>query len=144
MVLPSASFIRQIPAQFPLAVALVSLGIQDFGPAHQDVDLLPQIVLGPEHAFVAHGLALGGMGLHLGAIQRHMAQAHHPRLRAQPEHLNKQTLEGIEVATAELTDPAADRPSAPEARSSQQAHAISCLRHAGLWPGQRQETMPTP
>jgi len=84
----------EITAQLPLAVALVLLGIQDFGPAHQGVDLLLQFLLRPEHPLVAHGLALGGIGLHLGAIQRHMAQAHYPV---------------IEVAAPELTDAAVIR-----------------------------------
>jgi hypothetical protein len=84
----------EITAQLPLAVALVLLGIQDFGPAHQGVDLLLQLLLRPEHPLVAHGLVLGGIGLHLGAIQRHMAQAHYP---------------GIEVAAPELTDAAVIR-----------------------------------
>jgi hypothetical protein len=35
-----------------------------------------------------------------------MAQAHHPLLLAQPKDLHKQALEGIEVAAAELADPA--------------------------------------
>ncbi len=55
---------------------------------------------------MAHGLVLGGIGLNLGAIERHMAQADNPRLLAQPQDLHKQTLEGIEVAAPELTDTA--------------------------------------
>jgi len=35
-----------------------------------------------------------------------MAQAHHVGLLAQPEDLNEQTLEGVEITAAELTDPA--------------------------------------
>jgi len=58
---------------------------------------------------VAHGLVLGGIGLHLGAVQGHMAKAHHPRFLAQPQDLNKQTLEGIEIAPTEVTDPAVIR-----------------------------------
>jgi hypothetical protein len=80
----------EITAQLPLAVALVLLGIQDFGPAHQGVDLLLQFLLRPEHPLVAHGLVLGGIGLHLGAIQRHMAQAHYPGLLAEAQDLNEQ------------------------------------------------------
>ena len=72
-------------------------------------DLLFQLLLGPEHPLVAHGFAPGGVGLHLGPIQGHMAQAHHPGLLAQPQDLNKQILEGIEVAAPELTDPAVVR-----------------------------------
>ncbi len=55
---------------------------------------------------MAHRLVFGGIGLDLGAIQSHVAQAHQARLLAQPQHLHKQALEGIEVAAAELADPA--------------------------------------
>ena len=58
---------------------------------------------------MAHRLVLAGIGFHLGAIQGHMPQAHHPCLLAQPQDLNKQTLEGIKVAAPELTDPAVVR-----------------------------------
>lgn len=51
-------------------------------------------------------LVLGCIVMNLGAVQRHMAQAHHPRLLAQPQNLHEHTLEGIEVAAAELTDAA--------------------------------------
>jgi hypothetical protein len=56
-----------------------------------------------------HGLVLAGIGLDLGAIQRPMAQAHHAGLLAQAQDLNEHTLEGIEVAAPELTDPAVVR-----------------------------------
>ena len=61
---------------------------------------------GPEHALVAHGLVFGSIGLDLGAVQCHMAQAHHAGLLAQPQDLDEQALEGIEVAAPELADPA--------------------------------------
>ena len=108
-VLPPPQFIRQITAQLPLAVALVLLGIQDFGPAHQGVDLLLQFLLCSEHPLVAHGLVLGGIGLHLGAIQRHMTQAHHPCFLAEAQDLNKQALECIKVAAPKITDTAVVR-----------------------------------
>jgi len=67
--------------------------------------------------FVAHGLVLAGIGLNLGAVKRHMAQAHHPGLLAQPQDLNVATgfraavqiLESTEVAAPELADPAVVR-----------------------------------
>ena len=58
---------------------------------------------------MAHGLVLTGIGLDLGAIQRHMAQAHHPRLLAEAQHLDKQLLQCFQVAAAELTDAAVVR-----------------------------------
>ena len=50
-----------------------------------------------------------GIGLNLGAIQCHMAQAHHAGNLAEPQDLNKQTLERIKVAAAKITDPAVVR-----------------------------------
>ncbi len=66
---------------------------------------------------MAHGLVLTGIGLNLGAnrlaeacgYERYVAQAHHAGLVAQPQDLNEQTLEGIEVAAPELADPAVVR-----------------------------------
>ena len=58
---------------------------------------------------MAHGLVLAGIGLHLGAIQRHKAQAHHAGFLAEPQDLHKQITERLEVAAAELTDPAVVR-----------------------------------
>ena len=51
-------------------------------------------------------MMFGGIGLRLGAIKGHKAQAHDPRLLAEPQDLNKQTAEGIEVAEARVADPA--------------------------------------
>ena len=50
----------------------------------------PPLGLGFEHPLMAHGLVLGSMGLDLGAIQGHVAQAHQARLLAEPQHLHKQ------------------------------------------------------
>jgi hypothetical protein len=58
---------------------------------------------------MAHGLVLGGIGLDLGAIQCHMAQAHHAGLLAEPQDLHEKLAEGVQVPAAELTDPAVVR-----------------------------------
>ena len=55
---------------------------------------------------MTHGFVLAGIGFHLGAIQSHMPKAHHAGLLAQPQDLNKQTFEGIQIAAPELGDPA--------------------------------------
>ena len=55
---------------------------------------------------MAHGVVLAGIGLQLGSIQSHVAQAHQPRLLTQPEHLNKQPTQDSEVAATEIADPA--------------------------------------
>ena len=58
---------------------------------------------------MGHCFVFGGIGLHLGAIQCHMAQAHHAGLLAEAQDLHKQPTERLEVAAAELTDPAVIR-----------------------------------
>jgi hypothetical protein len=78
---------------------------KDLGPAHQLLDLLLQLRLGFEHPLVAHRFVLRGIGLHLGAFQRHMAQAHHAALLAEAQDLHKQLAQGLKVAAAELIDP---------------------------------------
>ena len=108
-VLAATQFIRKITSAVVLAVTAIVLGVQDFGLAHQGINLLRQLLFGPQHPLVAHGLVLAGVGFDLGAIQCHMAQADHASLLAQPQGLNKQTLEGVKVAATELADPAVVR-----------------------------------
>jgi hypothetical protein len=103
-VLSPLQLLGKITAQLPLAVLAVLLGIQDLDLAQQLPDLLLQLGLGLEHPLVAHGLVLTGIGLHLGAIQRHKPQAHHAGFLAEPQDLHKQITERLKVATAELTD----------------------------------------
>jgi hypothetical protein len=54
---------------------------------------------------MTHRFVLAGIALHLGTIQGHMAQAHHPSLLAQPQDLHEQIAQRIEVAAPEFTDP---------------------------------------
>lgn len=105
-VLSPPQFARQLTAAIALAVMAILLGIQDLGLVHQGVDLLLQLLLSVEHPLVARGRMLPGIGLHLGPVQRHMAQAHHVGLLAQPQDLSQQILEGVKLASAELADPA--------------------------------------
>ena len=107
-VLAAAQFIGEITAAVGLALTAILLGIEDFGLAHQGVDLLRQLLLGPEHPLMAHGLVLAGIGFDLGAIQGHMPQAHHPCFLAQPQNLNEQPFEGNQIAAPEIADPADD------------------------------------
>ena len=83
-------FSRQITAQLPLAVALVYLRIQDFGSAHQGVDLLLQLLLGPEHPLMAHGLVLGGIGLNLMCHPAPHGPGSPSRPSAEAQDLNEQ------------------------------------------------------
>ena len=57
----------------------------------------------------AHGIVLGGLGLHLGAVQSYMAEAHHAGLLAQAQNLPEQMTQRVEVAAPELTDAAVIR-----------------------------------
>jgi hypothetical protein len=98
--------LRQLTAALALAVLAILLGVEDLGLPHQGIDFLLQLLLSPEHPLMTHGFVLGGIGLHLGAIQRHMAQAHHPGLLTQAEDRNEHTLKGIEVTAAEVADSA--------------------------------------
>ncbi|QPN66572.1 hypothetical protein [Synechococcus sp. CBW1006] len=50
--------IGQLTAAIALAGTTIFLGIEDFGLAHQGVELLLELLLGPEHALVAHGFVL--------------------------------------------------------------------------------------
>jgi len=52
---------------------------------------------------------LGGIGLNLGAIEGHMAQAHHAGLLTEAEDLNEQVFQRIKVAAPEFTDAAVVR-----------------------------------
>ena len=80
---------------------------------------------------MAHGFALGGIGLHLGAIQGDMTQAHHPRLLAQPQNLNKQILESVEIPAPELTDAAVVRLLIPSQHSEGQVLVAGPFNLAG-------------
>ena len=71
----------------------------------QLLDLLLQLRLGFEYPLVAHSIVLGGIGLHLGAVQRHMAQADHAGRLAEAQDLNEQLAQGLKIAAPELTDP---------------------------------------
>ena len=104
LVLAAPQLLGQITAQLDFAVLAVFLHIKDLGPAHQLLDLLLKLRLGFEHPLLAHRFVLGGIGLHLGAVQRHMAQAHHAGRLTEPQDLHKQLARGLKVAAAELTD----------------------------------------
>jgi len=60
-----------------------------------------ELVLGVAHPRIAHRLVLRGGGLHLGAVQRHVAQFHQPRGLAQPQALDEQPGQRRQVALAE-------------------------------------------
>jgi hypothetical protein len=58
----------------------IVLGIDDLGLAQQRSHLSLELPFAFEHALMAHGLVLTGIGFHLGAIQCNLPQAHQPGL----------------------------------------------------------------
>jgi hypothetical protein len=49
---------------------------------------------------MADGFVPGGIGLHLGAVQSNIAEAHHAGLLAQAQNLQEQITQRVEVAAA--------------------------------------------
>jgi hypothetical protein len=58
---------------------------------------------------MTHRFVMGGIGLHLGAIECHMAQAHHANFLAEPQDLHKQAAQSIEFLAPEFTNTAVVR-----------------------------------
>ena len=80
---------------------------------------------------MADGLVLGGIGLHLGAIERYMPQAHHPRFLEEAQDLDKQPLVGIKVAALEHTDAAVVRLQVESQHPEGQILEVGLLKLAG-------------
>jgi hypothetical protein len=80
---------RQVTATAGLAIAPICLGVEEFGLAHQGVDLQRQLLFGPEHPLVTQVHVLADFGFHLGAMKGHVPKAHHAGLLAQPQYLNE-------------------------------------------------------
>jgi len=89
-ILAELQFLGQLVTALAFAVTRVFLRVDQLSLAQQRCDLHLQLGLGFEHPLMAHGLVFGSIGLDLGAIQCHVAQAHQARLLAQPQHLHKQ------------------------------------------------------
>jgi hypothetical protein len=108
-ILAALHFLGQLIAALALAVAHVFLGVDHLGLAQQRCNLRLQLGLGIENSLTAQCLMFGGIGLDLGAIEGHVAQAHQARLLTQPQHLHKLARQCIEMNEAEITDPAVVR-----------------------------------
>jgi hypothetical protein len=80
-----------------------SAGVGLVRGAEQVLHLLRQLRLLLLHPLVAHRLVLGGVGLHLGPVQR-VAELHQPRLLTDPEHLDEQLREHRVMDAPELAD----------------------------------------
>jgi hypothetical protein len=79
-ILAELQFLGQLVTALAFAVAHVFLGVYQLSLAQQRCNLRFQLDLGFEHPLVTHFLVFGGIGLDLGAIQSHVAQANQARL----------------------------------------------------------------
>jgi len=87
---------REFAAPFTFAELIVSSGASISSALRSSARIsLSKLLLAFEHALVAHRFALADIGFDLGAIHRHLAQAHQASLLAEPQHLNKQIGQGI-------------------------------------------------
>ena len=85
-----------------LGVVFLVLALAFFHPARH-LGFEERLFL--EHPAVAHRLVLGGIGLHLRAVERDVAELHQPLLAAHPQDLREQPGERVQVNSAELADP---------------------------------------
>src|ERR1700675_935336 len=74
-------------------LSLVGLG----GLSQPALDLRRKPRLGLFHPAIAHRLVDPGIGLDLGAVERHMAKLHEPRLATQRKNLPEQAREGRQM-----------------------------------------------
>src|SRR5207302_11473997 len=81
-------------------LGLVGLG----GPSQPALNLRRKPRLGLFHPAMAHPLVDPGIGLDLGAAERHMAKLDEPRLAAQRKNLPEQSGERSQMPLAELAD----------------------------------------
>ena len=64
--------------------------------------LQPDLLL--DHTVIAHGLVLGGIGLQLGPIQRHMPQRDQASPLTERQHLHEQIGQGRQMLLAKVAD----------------------------------------
>src|SRR3981189_2536476 len=81
-------------------LSLVGLG----GLSQPALDLRRKPRLRRFHPAIAHRLVDPGIGLDLGAVERHMAKLHEPRLATQRKNLPEQSGERSQMPLAELAD----------------------------------------
>ena len=98
--------LRQLVTPLALAVLAVLLGVDLLDLTQHSTHLALKPPLGSEHPLVCHGLVLAGIGFHLSAVECNLAQPHQPSLLTEPQQLNEQPGQGIEVPAAEIADPA--------------------------------------
>src|ERR1700738_665382 len=81
-------------------LSLVGLGV--LGQPALDLRRKPR--LGLFHPAIAHRLVDPGIGLDLGAVERHMAKLHEPRLATQRKNLPEQSGQRSQMPLAEFAD----------------------------------------
>ena len=102
--LPALQLLGQFVARLLGPVARVLRRVDCFGFGQHLLHLGRQLWLAVLDPPVTHGLVLGGVGLHLRAVERHPTQLHRPALERHPQHLLEQPLEGFQVDLAKIRD----------------------------------------
>ncbi len=107
-------------------LSLIGLG----GLSQPVLDLRRKPRLGLFHPAIAHRLVDPGIGLDLGAVERHMAKLHEPRLAAQRKNLPEQSGKRRQMPLAKLTDRAEVRTLHPRdcRKSSRSSQPRAILR----------------
>ena len=102
--LPEGPFLRQFISPLVLAVPAVLLIVHFLGSPEQLGHLSRQLPFLLFHPAVAHRLIPGGVGLNLGAVQRHVAQPHQSSPLAQFQHVPEQVGKRCQVVLAKVGD----------------------------------------
>src|SRR6516162_6369444 len=89
-------------ATLVVTMQLVLFGVRRFGGAEPTGNLGFQVPGALRHTPIAHRLVLGGIGLQLGAIERHMPELDQAGLLAQQQHLLEQVVQRLQVPLAEI------------------------------------------
>ena len=106
----SLQFLGQFVAPRALAELVIFLVIDDVALEQQRSHLSLELPFVFENALIDHGLWHAGIGFHLGAAQRHLAQAHKSRALARPDHLNEQAGQSTQETPVKFADLAVVRP----------------------------------
>jgi hypothetical protein len=104
--LAALQFLRQLATSLSLAVLAIFLRIHALCLAHQFRDLLHQLRLRLEHPVLLMALCLEALAFTLVPSRATRTRLTIPAFWQEPQELNEQTAEGIEVAEAKVADPA--------------------------------------
>src|ERR1700693_4084095 len=124
--LPPGQFFGQLLAGLVHPVTLILFFVDGLGTPQQTSDLLLKRRLLLPHPPVAHRLVLGGVGLDLGPVHRHLPELDQTGLPAHQEYLLEEPGKSLPVPLAKV----ADRPKVRlvACRQKPQRHAVNHLR----------------